>query len=291
MDLAWDDVQLFLAIAESGGLSAAARRLRVGQPTVSRRLAELERRLGYKLFLREAAGAKLTSAGERLVVPARKMAEWAGEVARTAAQAERAPEGIVRVTAAPGVAFDFVTPFAGWLRGKHPKLRLEVLSSTSYLDLARGEADLALRARPPAHDDLTLLHTLEHDNAVFVSRDYAARLPKKPTLAELDWLAWAPPFEHLPPNPQLAQLVPGFRPSFTADSYLVMLRAAQVGLGAMVLDCVKHRWAGQHGLVRLPIDLGPHARGKVYLACARSALDIPRVRAVAELLEKEMRRG
>jgi DNA-binding transcriptional LysR family regulator len=291
MDIPWDDVQLFLAVAESGGLSAAARKLRIGQPTVSRRLAELERRLGYQLFLREAAGARLTSSGERLVEPARKMAEWAGEVTRTAAKGERAPEGVVRVTAPPGVAFDFLAPMAGWLRDKLPLIRLEVLSSINYLDLARGEADLALRGRPSEHADLVTVASLEHDNAVFVAPEYARRLPAAPKMTELDWIAWAPPFEHLPPNPQLAAAIPGFRPTFTADNFLVLLRAAQSGLGAIVLDRVAHRFAGAHGLVPLPVDLGPHAKGRTYLVCARSALDIPRVRAVAHALTDELARA
>lgn len=291
MDIPWDDVQLFLAVAESGGLSAAARKLRIGQPTVSRRLAELERRLGYQLFLREAAGARLTSSGERLVEPARKMAEWAGEVTRTAAKGERAPEGVVRVTAPPGVAFDFLAPLAGWLRDKLPLVRLEVLSSINYLDLARGEADLALRGRPAEHADLVTVASLEHENAVFVAPEYARRLPAAPKMTELDWIAWAPPFEHLPPNPQLAAALPDFRPTFTADNFLVLLRAAQAGLGAIVLDRVAHRFAGAHGLVPLPLDLGPHAKGRTYLVCARSALDIPRVRAVAHALSDELARA
>ena len=65
MDLSWEDVRLFLAVAEHGSLSEAARRLRIGQPTVSRRLAELEERLGYPLFERSVEGARLTTPGER----------------------------------------------------------------------------------------------------------------------------------------------------------------------------------------------------------------------------------
>ena len=76
---------------------------------MSRRLADLEYRLGYPLFQRQVAGVLPTSAGERLLEPAKKMADWAGEVARAAAQGETGgPRGVVRVTAPPGVAFNFV---------------------------------------------------------------------------------------------------------------------------------------------------------------------------------------
>lgn len=290
MDIAWEDVQLFLAIAETGSLSAAAKRLRVGQPTMSRRLAELEYQLGYALFRRQASGATLTSAGERWVEPAKKMAEWAGEVTRAASKAESAPRGMVRLAAPPGVSFDLAAPFAGWLREKHPQLRLEVLSSIHYLDLARGEADLALRTRAPSQQDLVVVETFEHENAVFVSREYRAKLPRKPGLADLAWIAWAPPYEDLPPNPQLQAWIPNFQPAFTTDNFLVMLSAAEAGVGAMVLGKVKHRFS-RDLLVPLDIDLGPYAKSTLHLVCAKSALDIPRVRIVAELLAAELQRA
>ena len=60
----WDDMRLFLAVAETGSFSAAARRLRLGQPTLSRRMAELESGLGEALFERRAQGCVLTAAGQ-----------------------------------------------------------------------------------------------------------------------------------------------------------------------------------------------------------------------------------
>src|SRR5262247_439701 len=105
MDIPWEDLKLFLAVVETGSFSGAAKRLRLGQPTISRRLAELEYGLGYKLFERTASGATPTAAAARLLEPARKMAEWAGEVQRAAAAGDRSPQGIVRIAATPGVAF------------------------------------------------------------------------------------------------------------------------------------------------------------------------------------------
>ncbi|NOK13436.1 LysR family transcriptional regulator [Corallococcus exercitus] len=290
MDISWDDARLFLAIAETGSFSAAARRLRIGQPTVSRRLAALEYAVGSALFRRSVDGAALTSAGERLLVPAKKMAEWAGELHRAAESADSSPRGIVRVTATPYFSFDFVAPFAAFVAQKHPGLRLEVQSQIQYLDLGRGEADLALRGRPPTSADLKLVDTLEVPNSVFVSKALKARLPKKVTLQQLPWVAWAPPFEAVPPNPQLESMIPGFSPSFTADNYLVMLAAAEAGLGAMVMARMAHRFTRPTQLVPLELDLGPFARSQTHLVCAKSALDIPRVRRVSELLLEEFQR-
>jgi DNA-binding transcriptional LysR family regulator len=217
MDVNWDDVRLFLAVADHGSLTEASRHLRVGQPTVSRRLAELEDRLGYPLFDRSVEGATLTSRGERWLEPARRMAEWAGELLSTAERADSSPTGVVRITAAPGVAFDFVAPFARHVRDKYPQIEIQLLSRVEYVDLGRREADIALRMRPPSTRDLTLVHTFRHMNDAYVSKDYAAQLPKKPALSEIGFIAWAPPFESFAPNPQLAAMIPDFRPSFSGD--------------------------------------------------------------------------
>lgn len=288
MDIPWDDVRLFLAVAEAGSLNKAAKVLRLGQPTVSRRLAALEYTLGASLFRRGVQGVALTTAGERLVAPARKMAEWAGEVGRAAEARDQSPRGLVRVTSAPWACFDFLAPFAGHVAKKHPGLRLEVLSAMAYLDLTRGEADLALRPKPPTQPELTVVKALTLQNHVLVSKALLARLPKKPALTDLPWVAWAPPYDALPPNPQLEQLMPGFTPAFTSDNFLVLVAAAEAGLGALVLNRAPHRFVRASTLVPLPIPLGPFATAPLYLVAAKSALDVPRIRRVAELLAEEL---
>lgn len=290
MDISWDDAKLFLAIAETGSLSGAARRLKLGQPTVTRRLALLEYTVGAALFRRSVEGAALTSAGERLLAPAKKMAEWAGELHRAAEAQDGAPRGLVRITSSPFICFDFLAPFAGFVAQQHPGLRLEVLSSVQYLDLARGEADLALRAKAPSNPDLQVVHRMEVESAVFVSKALKARLPRRVTLQALPWIAWCPPFDSIPPNPQLEAMIPHFVPAFTADHFLVQMAAAEAGVGAMVLGRVSHRFSRESPLVPLELDLGDHARQELHLVCAKSALDIPRVRRVAELIVDELKR-
>jgi DNA-binding transcriptional LysR family regulator len=291
MDIPWEDVRLFLAVAETGSLSGAARKLRIGQPTVSRRLAALEYTLGMALFRRSAEGATLTGAGERLLLPARRMAEWAGEVSRAAESSEGAPRGLVRITAPPYVSVAFLVPFAAWLAGKNPGLRLEVLASPQYLDLHRGEADLALRTKAPEQEGLQVVKSFTLESAVYVSKGLAAKLPRKPRLSELPWLTWAAPLDSLFPHPQLEQLVPGFSPVFTSNNLLVLVEAAEAGLGALPLPRLYYPRGRPTSLVPLPIELGPVMNRSYYLVCAKSALDIPRVRQVCELFASELERA
>ena len=288
MDISWEDVKLFLAVADHGSLTEASRHLRVGQPTVSRRLAELEESLGYPLFDRSVEGTTLTSQGERWLEPARRMAEWAGELRSTAELGDSAPGGIVRITAPPGVAFDFVAPFASFAREKYPQIQLQVLSRVEYMDLSRREADIALRMRAPTQRDLSIVHTFSHMNDAFVSKSYAAKLPKKPSLRDIDFIAWAPPFESFAPNPQLAEMLPGFRPAFASDDFIVQLRAAEAGVGAIFMQKVRHRFNRESPLVPLGLELGPHAKSTFHVVCAKSALGVARIRAIAELLAAEL---
>lgn len=282
--LPWEDVQLFLAVAEAGSVSAAARQLRIGQPTVSRRLADLEHRLGFALFERRSDGVRRTAAGDKLLGPARRMADYAAEVTRAAQATELAPHGVVRVAASPGVAFAFLAPLARDLRQRYPQLRLEVLADIAYADLARGHADLALRQRAADRQELTTLASVRLANAACVSRELLARLPAHAGLSDLPWLAWAPPYDHLPPNPQLAAAIADFTPAFSSDNFLVLLRAAQEGLGAMVLP------APLRGtdLVPLTLPLGDFSHAEVHLVAARAALGISRVALVARWIVKAL---
>jgi molybdate transport repressor ModE-like protein len=287
MDMDWDDVRLFLAVAETGSFSAAARQQKVGQPTVSRRIVRLEESVSEPLFVRGVGGATLTDAGHRLVPAARRMAESAGELARQVASGEGDLEGLVRVAAPPGVAYEFLAPFSLHAAKVLPGLRLEVSSSIGFVDLTRGDADLALRTRRPDARGLVCLAEMETPHAAYAGSEYAASLPAGYRLEDLDWITWAPPYDELPPRPQLERLIDGFVPVFTSDSYLVQRRACVAGIGAMVLSKVANPYERRPQLVQLDLDMGPPLRS-LYLVAASSALAAPRVRAMADLLSEGM---
>ena len=288
MNVSWDDVRLFLAVAEARSMTTAARRLGLGQPTVSRRLQELERQLGYALFQRSVHGAELTAEAQRLVEPARRMAEWAAEVSRSASQQKGPPQGLVRITAPPYTCADFLGPFARRVREELPGVRLEIISAIGNLDLVRREADIALRRERPGQRDLALVHSLSVPAGIFATSAYRKRLPKKPSLSDIGFVSWAAPLEHLSPTPELTKLLPGFRPVFASNDILVQLAAAESSVGAMVLPRVRHRHSRASPLVLLDFDLGERANTTSHLVVAKTALSVPHIRAVTELLQAEM---
>ncbi len=287
MHIPWGAVRLFLVAAEERSLSRAAKVLRVTQPTVSRQLAELESEVGEPLFVRSVEGVSLTVVGERLLEPARRMAEAFGEFARVSSGARAVPRGWVRITAPPGIAFEVLAPFAARARELLPEVTLDVLSTVRYVDLVRREADLALRAQRPNTRDLVCLASLEEPVAAYATRAYAAALPRGFTLLDVDWVCWPSTHAELAPNPQLAARIPDFQPGFASDDFLVQLRAAEAGVGAIVLGRRTSRLALPSTLVELDLDLGKMTSG-LHLVCARSSLGVARVRAVADLLAREL---
>lgn len=287
MDISWDDAQTFLAVAEGGSISAGAQRLGLGQPTVSRRIALLEARLGAALFTRSKRGVELTETGGRLRPAAEQMARWAGEFARLAEGREGEAEGLVRIASPPAIAVDVLAPLAARLRAAHPALRLELRAGVEHLDLTRGEADLAIRTRPPSEPELMSLGRGESALGVFASRAYAEALATRRDdagrsgaigLDELDWITWGRAYAHVPPRPMLERAIPDFAPAFASDDYLVLRAAAVAGLGAMILDVRSARTAG---LVALDVGFTPPPNA-FHLVCAKSARFVPRIRLVAD---------
>lgn len=309
MDISWEDAQTFLAVAEARSFSAAARILGVGQPTISRRIAEFEERLGCQLFRRGKRGAELTEQGTQLVPAAEQMARWAGEFGRLARGSEVAPEGCVRVASPPAIAVDFLAPLAAVVKKNLPGIRLEVLASIDHVDLSRGIADLAIRTRPPHEPELTSVGKLRVPIGVFASPAYAATIAQPARLQDLDWITWAFPYEHVPPRPLLEREIPNFEPTFASDNYLVQRAALHAGLGAMILEKGFQpsdpllRTEGSERLSApfanaiagpisgpMEIDVGfEFPPGELHLVCARSMQFVPRVRAIIDLLRNAFR--
>jgi DNA-binding transcriptional LysR family regulator len=274
---------MFLVVAASGSFSAAAKRLRVTQPTVSRRIAAFEGKLGHPLFRRDIEGAHLTEPAERLFPAAEQMARWAGELGRLTSGFEDAPKGVVRIAAPPGVAFELLAPFAKDLRTRLPEIRLEVLAGIDHIDLSRGQADLALRLRAPTQPDLMEVAKVEVEVAAFVSAKYEKPLCEVKGVGDLDWITWSSPYEHLPPRPQLEQLIPGFFPAFASNDYIVQLRAFEEGLGAMFQGKRQHRYLKEDSRREVPLPM-PLPASEIYLVCAKSMRFVARVRAVIDEL-------
>ncbi|WP_127597993.1 LysR family transcriptional regulator [Nitratireductor alexandrii] len=153
-DLDWNLIKSFVAVAEAGSLSAAARTLRASQPTLGRHVAELERALGVTLFRRGRGGYVLSEDGAALLDRARVVREHAAALSRLALGTSEQVSGTVRIAASEVMAAYALPPLAAALALEEPGIEIEIVASNQVENLLRRDADIAIRMVKPAQLDL-----------------------------------------------------------------------------------------------------------------------------------------
>lgn len=149
MSFDWNHAKTFLAVADKGSLSAAARALGQTQPTVSRQIAALEESLNVLLFERTGRSVILTQAGIELLEHVRSMADGANLVSLAASGHAQSVEGQVRITASELMSAYVLPPILEDLTRSAPALDIDIVADNGMRDLVRREADIAIRhARP-----------------------------------------------------------------------------------------------------------------------------------------------
>jgi DNA-binding transcriptional LysR family regulator len=174
-DFDWNQLRTFLAAAEAGTLSGAARRLGQSQPTASRQVAALEASLGVTLFERAGKALVLTQAGAALLAEAQAMGAAADRLALVAAGHADTAEGLVSISASDAVAAWVLPPLLRRVRAEAPGLRIEVVSSNALSDLLRREADIAVRHVRPEEPDLIGRRLRDHQASFYASTEWVAR--------------------------------------------------------------------------------------------------------------------
>ncbi|QTD94899.1 LysR family transcriptional regulator [Burkholderia anthina] len=171
----WDDVRIFLAAHRAGTLRGAAEQLGIDQTTVGRRLGAFERTLGSRLFLRTTGGLVLTDSGRQVLDTAEGMERLAVSFERRSEGADARVAGDVRVTTTDALAVDFVVPAIERLQQRHPDVRVLLSTTTRVLDLARREADIAVRTTRPDQPDLIVRLLARWDVGLYATRRYLER--------------------------------------------------------------------------------------------------------------------
>jgi DNA-binding transcriptional LysR family regulator len=152
----WDDVRYFLTLQRVGTLAAAGTALTLDPTTVGRRLVKLEEELGARLFDRTPNGYVLTEAGHRLLPRAERIEREALGVERDVAGEDQKLEGVVRLTATEMLTTRFIAPQLRRFRERYPEIQLELQCTNLDVNLARREADIALRLARSGSRSFTL---------------------------------------------------------------------------------------------------------------------------------------
>jgi DNA-binding transcriptional LysR family regulator len=284
----WDDVRFFLAVARAGSLSGAARVLGVGHVTVGRRIALFEKRLGVTLLNRTPDGFTATSAGDAILRQCMAMENAALDLERIAAGRDSLVAGSVRVTTTEALAYQVVAPAIASLRQIHTGLQVDLVGGVRSLDVARRDADLAVRFARPSSPDLICRKLGEVGFTLYASQRYLARagIPKRGQgLAGHDLIT----FTGAPAATRpffLGEALDGARIALRCDNPLIQRTAAANDVGIAELAC----FLGD----RFPdlIRVWPHeapARRAVWLIVHEDMRRSARIRAVSAAITEAFR--
>jgi DNA-binding transcriptional LysR family regulator len=279
----WDDLRFVLALSRAGSLARAARELKVDHTTVGRRIEAVEADLGVRLFTRTTTGYVPTAEAEALLPDIEQVEAAVLALERGAHAQHDSLEGTVRITSGETFGACYLAPRLAAFGREHPGLTIELVTGGAVLDLARREADVAVRFFRSQHESLVVRRVAELGHALYASDDYLARRPLKgaddlrhhailtttpgPTVVEAAWVE---------------RITAGARPAFVATLTTALVAAARGGAGIAVLP----RYLGdpEPTLRRLPMPDEP--REAIWITVHRDLKHTRRVRVVLDFLSE-----
>ncbi|WP_157016545.1 LysR family transcriptional regulator [Mesorhizobium xinjiangense] len=289
-DLDWNLIRSFLAVAEAGSLSGAARRLSASQPTLGRHIAELERALGATLFRRGRGGYALTDQGAVLLERARQVGGHADAFVRLAQGAAANVAGTVRITASEVVAAHVLPDMLARFAEMEPEIEFEIVASNQVDNLLRRDADIAIRMTEPTQLDLVVRKIADLPLTACAATAYLDRRgrPSAPEdLLDHDLIGFDRGTEIIDEFARLGVVIDRHAFRFRTDNQIVVWQAIKAGNG---IGFAQSSLVARTPQVEVVLPGLPLPRLPVWLAMHRDLRTSPRVRLVRDFLFDELKR-
>jgi DNA-binding transcriptional LysR family regulator len=287
----WNLIRAFCATADAGSLSAAARKLGLTQPTLSRQVAALEAALGVTVFERVGKRLVLTATGLGLLEHARAMAAAAEAMALAAAGQAQDVTGRVCISATDAIAAHLLPDIVACIRRQAPQIAVVVVATDSISDLRRREADIAIRHVRPTEPELIGRRVADMTASFYAAESWVARngMPRSVAdLCKVDLLAFEPVERFLEHLAQSGIPVTADQCRVASGSAVVLWEMLRRGLGVgMMLREIAGRTPG---LVPLLPDL-PGTPVPVWLVSHRELHTSRRVRIVFDTIADHLSGG
>ena len=292
-----NDMVFFAEVAERGGFAAASRALGIPKSRLSRRVAELEERLGVQLMQRSTRRLSLTPAGEIYLRHSAAMRDAAQAAAESVAQVQTEPSGVVRISCPVTIAHSGLAQLMPVFMARYPAVRIDMRVINRPVDLIEEGIDIALRVRAAIEDSTVLVaKTFGTSRGVLVaSPDLLARQGPVDTPADLARLSTAAMSANGEgrsdwrlEGPKGEIHVHSHFPRYVADDLATLQFATLGGVGATVLPdymCRADVTAGR--LVKLLPGWGPSPVLAHMVFPARRAL-VPAVRRLIDFLAEHL---
>ncbi|MFE8596758.1 LysR family transcriptional regulator [Archangium violaceum] len=281
----WDDLRFFLAVARHGTLATAARELGVNASTAGRRIQALEKSLRVRLFLRTREGLRPSAAGEQLRQRLAKLEPELSRLVGGALTPAEAVAGTVRIATTEALAAYLVDRGLCALKEEHPGLVLELLGGNRPVDLARGEADMAIRVTKPEGASLKVRQLQAQAFGVYGAPGYLRQRGRPRSERELnghDLVVVGGELGALP-EARWMEKQQGARIVLRTNSMPALMAAVRKGLGLAVLPA---GWAQVETELERLFDVPELPRRPMWLVIQPEAWERAAVRVVAARLRE-----
>lgn len=281
----WDDVRMFLAVARTGQILAASKRLGLNHATLSRRVTALEETLKTRLLVRRPNGCELTAEGEIFLAAAERM-----ETEMLAAQSQigridTAIAGTVRIGAPDGFGVSFLAPRLGRLTARYPELKLQLVPVPRSFSLSQREADIAITIERPEQGRLVSSKLTDYTLGLYASSAYLAQHGTPQTIDDLKHHRRIGYVEDLIFTPSLnfsAEIMRSWDASFEISSATGQTEAVRSSAGIGIL----HNYIARHTPELERILPETTIRRAYWTTYHESARDLVRVRTVVAFLQE-----
>jgi DNA-binding transcriptional LysR family regulator len=283
--IGWDDLRLVKAVADARSLPAAAAALGINHSTAFRRLRQIEETLGLTLFEKHRSGYALTAAGEEIAALAGRVEDDVSAVTRKLAGQEVAPSGELRIATNDSLLTHLLTPMLAAFRARYPEIRLDILVGNQSLNLAKRDADVAIRATDNPPETLVGRRTARIVWALYgCAADYPSR-QRPEDLAACEWVALGEQLGALKLVRWVAAHIPPERLAYRLNTVSGLAEAVEAGMGIGYLPCFIAD--ARPALVRLgPPE--PDFGTDLWLLTHPDLRHAPRVRALLDFLAAEI---
>jgi DNA-binding transcriptional LysR family regulator len=237
-DINWNDIRVFLAVAETGKIASAAQVLKLDATTLGRRVKRLEARLQTALFERTRNGQALTEAGEKLLSQAEAMASAARAIDEEMAS-QRGLSGVLRLSVSEGFGSRFLTHYMGDFADRHPNLSMDLVASSGFLSPSKREADIAVMLSRPKVGPVLCQKLADYRLMLYASTDYLDRAGRPRNIADLSeghrLIGYVPDLVYAPELNYLEDFQPGLTAQLRSSSINAQHRLVSEGAGIGVL--------------------------------------------------------
>ncbi len=282
----WDDVRIFLAVARSGQILAASRRLDLNHATVSRRVSALEAALQSKLLIRRTNGCDLTPEGEAFQNAAERMEAEMLSARAAVGMTDTEVAGAVRIGATDGYGISFLAPRLGDLTRRYPGLKIQLVPVPQSFSLSRREADILITVERPDTGRLITRKLVDYALGLYASKHYIAEFGMPQNDESLKNHRLIGYVEDLIISPRLhyrSDFVRNWESDFEISAVLGQVEAVRAGAGIGIL----HKFLARPHDDLVPVLPHKQVDRAYWIVYHENLRDIRRIKAVVDFIAQE----